>query len=307
MRDCGQPFTSLVSVSVSQACGFTALSLQVSISEAMGRPVGAALVAAGEQRVLPVDRDWAHRALDDVRVDLDAPVVEEAPEAVAMTDAVAHGRGQRRASGQAAQLLIEPVMQGFHQRSRARPADRAALVGAAAADLVLDGIERTDAREPLAGDGSVAALGDLVEAAAEVRPAESERHRTTSALRIRQDVIGRIAVDLQNTRKACEMPHGMLGRDAVLPRHVRDDSALDHALGDDRQLLLRRPASAPLDPGDDLDAAQSSPLGDVTMVNTMVKTIALHGAPGSPITRRSRTWDRRGAYSAPGVRADAQN
>ena len=35
MRDAGQRLTSLVSVSASQACGFTALSLQVSISEAM--------------------------------------------------------------------------------------------------------------------------------------------------------------------------------------------------------------------------------------------------------------------------------
>ncbi len=33
--DAGQPLTSLVSVSVSQACGFTRLSLQVSMSEAM--------------------------------------------------------------------------------------------------------------------------------------------------------------------------------------------------------------------------------------------------------------------------------
>lgn len=35
MREAGQRLTSLVSVSASQACGFTALSLAVSISEAM--------------------------------------------------------------------------------------------------------------------------------------------------------------------------------------------------------------------------------------------------------------------------------
>ena len=34
MRDCGQPSTSFSSVSVSQACGLTPLSLAVSISEA---------------------------------------------------------------------------------------------------------------------------------------------------------------------------------------------------------------------------------------------------------------------------------
>ena len=35
MRGAGQRLTSLVRVSVSQACGFTPLSLQVSMSEAM--------------------------------------------------------------------------------------------------------------------------------------------------------------------------------------------------------------------------------------------------------------------------------
>lgn len=34
ISEAGQPLTSLVSVSASQACGFTALSLQVSMSEA---------------------------------------------------------------------------------------------------------------------------------------------------------------------------------------------------------------------------------------------------------------------------------
>ena len=35
MREAGQRFTSLISVSVSQACGLTPLSLAVSMSEAM--------------------------------------------------------------------------------------------------------------------------------------------------------------------------------------------------------------------------------------------------------------------------------
>ncbi len=55
------------------------------------RPVGAAFVAASEECVLPVQSDRADRALDDVGVDLDAAIVEEAAEALPVAGAVAHG------------------------------------------------------------------------------------------------------------------------------------------------------------------------------------------------------------------------
>ena len=42
------------------------------------RPVLAAAVGAGEQRILAIEGDGADGALDDVGVDLDAAVVEEA-------------------------------------------------------------------------------------------------------------------------------------------------------------------------------------------------------------------------------------
>jgi hypothetical protein len=79
MREAGQRLTSLVSVSASQACGLTALSLAVSISEAM-----IALFAPPSS--LP-----AKSALDHVGVDLDAAIVEEAAEALPVARAVAHG------------------------------------------------------------------------------------------------------------------------------------------------------------------------------------------------------------------------
>ena len=75
--DAGQPLTSFVSVSVSQACGFTPLSLQVSISEAT--IVGAAFVAAGEKCVLPVQRDRADAALDCDGIDRSMMIRRDAP------------------------------------------------------------------------------------------------------------------------------------------------------------------------------------------------------------------------------------
>ena len=45
-----------------------------------GCPVFGAAVGAGEEGVLAVERDWADSALDDVGIDLDAAIVEEARE-----------------------------------------------------------------------------------------------------------------------------------------------------------------------------------------------------------------------------------
>jgi hypothetical protein len=44
-------------------------------------PVDAALIGAGEQRVLAIERDRADRALDGVGIDLDPAVVKEDGEA----------------------------------------------------------------------------------------------------------------------------------------------------------------------------------------------------------------------------------
>jgi len=42
------------------------------------RPVLAATIGACKQRILPVQSDWSDRAFDDIGVDLDAPVIDEA-------------------------------------------------------------------------------------------------------------------------------------------------------------------------------------------------------------------------------------
>jgi hypothetical protein len=62
-------------------------------------------------------------------------------------------------------------VQVVEQRLALLLADRAPLSGGLAGDCAFDSIEGTDPFERLVGDRGVAALGDLVEAAANVGPA----------------------------------------------------------------------------------------------------------------------------------------
>ena len=80
------------------------------------------------------------------------------------------------------------------------------------------------------------------------------------------------------------------------PGDIGDDDAVDQALGDDLELLLRRPIAATLDAGDHLDPLQPSRLGVVIMVDSMVKTIARHAAQRSVIRYCDGRCGRRTAY-----------
>ena len=74
-------------------------------------------------------------------------------------------------------------------------------------DLALDTVELGDAREGLGGDGCGSAGGEFVEAAANVRPTEGERHGAF----VGQLAIADIAVDLQDAAEASEMVDRPLG------------------------------------------------------------------------------------------------
>ena len=50
------------------------------MSEAMIAQCSAAAVGTGEERVLPVQRDWADATFDHIGIDLDAAVAHEAGE-----------------------------------------------------------------------------------------------------------------------------------------------------------------------------------------------------------------------------------
>jgi hypothetical protein len=61
-------------------------------------PVDAALVGAGEQRVLAIERDRADRALDHVGIDLDPAIVEKDGEAGPVLERVADRLGDAGAA-----------------------------------------------------------------------------------------------------------------------------------------------------------------------------------------------------------------
>src|SRR5690606_28316208 len=149
-------------------------------------------------------RDWPDGALDGVGVDLDAAVIEEAAQAFPVAQTVADRFGQRRASRQPSQLFVEPRLQRLDQWPRSRLPPSTARVGRLAADLGLDSIQRADTLQRVAGDRRVPTLGDVVEAAPEVRPAQGEGERTAGAYGIGERAVGGIAIDLQDTGEAGE-------------------------------------------------------------------------------------------------------
>ena len=59
-------------------------------------PVLGALIVTGEERIFAIEDNGTDSALDDIGVELDAAVVEEAGEPVPMIQAVADGIGDRR-------------------------------------------------------------------------------------------------------------------------------------------------------------------------------------------------------------------
>jgi hypothetical protein len=101
----------------------------------------------------------------------------------------------------AGKLLLE---QALSARTRGTPRFRrtAALIGAAAADRLLDSIERGDTRKRLAGDRLGAALGDVEEAPPQTQRAESQRDRVVRG-GVGNGLVGGIAVapELRHSRR----------------------------------------------------------------------------------------------------------
>jgi hypothetical protein len=116
-----------------------------------------------------------HASLDDVGVELDATVFEEAGKPVPMVQAVADGFGDDGLRRDARELLIKPGFESQHERLALFLAHGTALVGRSTADRLLDRIERGDALKGFARDGCGAALGDVEELSSQMCPAEGVR------------------------------------------------------------------------------------------------------------------------------------
>src|SRR5271169_3045620 len=104
----------------------------------MDGPVFGAVVATGEEGVFPRQGLRAHGTLDDVGVNLDAAVVEEAHEALPVVEGVADDPGRVGLSRHSRKLLLEPGSECLDERSRLLFADTPAFIGASAAHDLLD-------------------------------------------------------------------------------------------------------------------------------------------------------------------------
>ena len=68
-------------------------------------PIFGAVIVAGEESILACQSLWAHRALDDVGVELDAAIIEEAGQAVPVPQPVANGLGRIGAAREVARAV----------------------------------------------------------------------------------------------------------------------------------------------------------------------------------------------------------
>jgi transposase-like protein len=138
-------------------------------------PILRALIMPGEERILAIENNRADASFDDVGVELDAAVIEEPREPVPMVQGVADVLGDSSLGRDAGELLLEPGLERYHKRLAALLAHRAALIGAAAPDRLLDGIQGGNALERLAGDRRGTPLRDVVEAAPQMNLILSSR------------------------------------------------------------------------------------------------------------------------------------
>ena len=166
-------------------------------------PVLRALIMARKQRILAIENDRANAAFDDVGVELDSAVIEEPRKPIPVVQGVADVLGDGRLGRDARELLLEPGFERDHQGLASFLAHGAALLGAAAADRLLDRIERSNAHERFAGDRSRTALGDVEEAAPQMGPAEGKRDRI-AALGVGNGLVSLVPIALHDAAIAIE-------------------------------------------------------------------------------------------------------
>ncbi|KAF2988696.1 hypothetical protein MJC1_04225 [Methylocystis sp. MJC1] len=171
------------------------------------RPVFAASVRTREESVFPIEGDGTDCTFDDIGVDLDAPVVDEACQAVPARERVADRLGELGLLADQREFFTQPWLERVEDGAGFLLPRVPTFAGALAADVALDGVEFADARQSLAGDRRGTCCGEFVEAPADVRPAEGERH----AVLLRQRAIAGVTVDLHDAREASKMRERLLG------------------------------------------------------------------------------------------------
>jgi hypothetical protein len=158
----------------------------------------AAAVAAREEMIFSSQSNRTDRALNRVRVQLDAAVVQEAGQTV---PARSGSLGQGAASRQQREPRFEPDPHGLDDGLRAIAASREPMRKRLTANVGFDGIEFAAPAQRLCCDRRVGGLRHLVEPSSRMTPACSEHDVTF----VRQGLEAGIAVDMQNAPEVVEM------------------------------------------------------------------------------------------------------
>ena len=117
-----------------------------------GGPVLGAAVGASKQCIFSVQRDRADGALDGVIVELDAAIVEEPGEALPSRQGVVDRLGEFALLANQTKFSAQPRLQCVDQRPTFLLPGKATLLGAAAANVLLDRIQRSNAQKRFAGN-----------------------------------------------------------------------------------------------------------------------------------------------------------
>src|SRR3954453_21056036 len=82
-----------------------------------GGPTCPAAVGAGEEMVLPAERNGSDRSLDGIVVELDPAVLEEPAKSVPAGERIADRLGEAAAGGEPRQLFCKPELQCLDERA----------------------------------------------------------------------------------------------------------------------------------------------------------------------------------------------
>lgn len=116
-------------------------------------PMFSSAIGAGKERILAIEGNRTNGTLDDVGVDFDGAVIDEADESIPTCRGVADCFGQLGLLADEGEFVLEPRLESIRGGAALRRTNGAALVCARAPDFRLDPVERGNALEGFAGDG----------------------------------------------------------------------------------------------------------------------------------------------------------
>ena len=170
----------------------------------------AAFVGAGKGPVAAPDRDGTQLTLSGVVGHAQAAVVEEAGQRSPALEAVLDGLAGVAVLGHPGALLAQPGLQRDDERPASLSAHGHALRRRQAIDLALNGEQRVDAHNGLAGDRRLADPGQIEEFAPGMRPTSGLDDWSWLAGGFVEAVEPGIGVRLHQSGEVCQMLLGVL-------------------------------------------------------------------------------------------------